>query len=400
MIEFLMLFASFICSASIFLYASKVFTRPVTVHYLLLVSAINSLLYYINIITISSLVSSAMMLTIYLLMFIEFKLVFKAETKITVFGVVCFGTVLFGLRSITMSVMALAKALPLHSYLSVRDNLCETSIISFFIMAIFLIVLYKLMPIEIVTVILSTKASTTFGIGILSTISAFICINIFSYFTPVNNYMINLLTLKVGITAVMGFGLVMFYSNLFSSFILKKQEVQNLENYIQQENQHVANLEKQKDKDFLTGLSQRNVAERTIEEYIASNVEFYVVYFDVDGLKCANDNFGHNEGDFYIKKVSEIIASTFKNDVCSRFGGDEFVVVAKDTDEYTINSNVNIIHNYVTAIKDVYKKEYSTSISYGVVNIKPNSNYFLRQILKAADDRMYAFKIKHKKQRR
>lgn len=51
---------------------------------------------------------------------------------------------------------------------------------------------------------------------------------------------------------------------------------------------------------------------------------------DIDNFKQINDNRGHLEGDKILRKVSQILVSTFRDeDVVGRLGGDEFLVFVK-----------------------------------------------------------------------
>ncbi len=54
---------------------------------------------------------------------------------------------------------------------------------------------------------------------------------------------------------------------------------------------------------------------------------------DVDCFKKYNDNYGHSMGDLVLKKVAVVIAKTIKRpaDFVSRFGGEEFAVLAPET---------------------------------------------------------------------
>ena len=55
---------------------------------------------------------------------------------------------------------------------------------------------------------------------------------------------------------------------------------------------------------------------------------FAVAFIDVDGFKGINDQYGHDAGDFVLKKVAQNISkATRKDDIVSRFGGDEFVAI-------------------------------------------------------------------------
>lgn len=57
---------------------------------------------------------------------------------------------------------------------------------------------------------------------------------------------------------------------------------------------------------------------------------YYVVaYADLDNLEKINNDFGHDEGDFVLKTVAEMLVSAFGEfAICGRIGGDEFAVVA------------------------------------------------------------------------
>ena len=58
-----------------------------------------------------------------------------------------------------------------------------------------------------------------------------------------------------------------------------------------------------------------------------------LIILDIDNFKNFNDTFGHFEGDKVIKAVAEKIRNTFrKTDIAGRFGGDEFIILARDID--------------------------------------------------------------------
>ena len=52
-----------------------------------------------------------------------------------------------------------------------------------------------------------------------------------------------------------------------------------------------------------------------------------IVMIDADGLKGINDNYGHEKGDIYLKKIANIINNYgIAGSVASRQGGDEYVL--------------------------------------------------------------------------
>ncbi|MEE1194664.1 MAG: sensor domain-containing diguanylate cyclase [Phascolarctobacterium sp.] len=50
-----------------------------------------------------------------------------------------------------------------------------------------------------------------------------------------------------------------------------------------------------------------------------------IFYLDLDNFKKINDNYGHEAGDELLCRVARILEDIFKEGVCVRFGGDEFV---------------------------------------------------------------------------
>ena len=64
-------------------------------------------------------------------------------------------------------------------------------------------------------------------------------------------------------------------------------------------------------------------------------VNYSVVVVDVNGLKYVNDTYGHEAGDNMITFVAlNLLKSTRETDVIARTGGDEFVILLTNTDEY------------------------------------------------------------------
>ena len=59
---------------------------------------------------------------------------------------------------------------------------------------------------------------------------------------------------------------------------------------------------------------------------------FAVVVCDVNGLKHVNDTQGHKAGDEYIRSACRMICLLFKHSPVFRIGGDEFVVVLRNSD--------------------------------------------------------------------
>jgi diguanylate cyclase (GGDEF)-like protein len=89
-------------------------------------------------------------------------------------------------------------------------------------------------------------------------------------------------------------------------------------------------------RDFLTGLYNRRHFFTVMEPYFIEaaqrDEEFMTALIDIDNFKSINDTYGHEIGDQVIVHVSEILRSNVHHqDIVSRFGGEEFCLVLKDT---------------------------------------------------------------------
>jgi len=90
-------------------------------------------------------------------------------------------------------------------------------------------------------------------------------------------------------------------------------------------------------RDPLTGLlNARALAERLADECARAmryDAPLALLLIDVDGLKQLNDSMGHGAGDEALRHVASAVRSGSRvSDSASRWGGDEFAVIAPNTD--------------------------------------------------------------------
>ncbi|WP_340033441.1 sensor domain-containing diguanylate cyclase [Paenibacillus sp. FSL E2-0202] len=101
----------------------------------------------------------------------------------------------------------------------------------------------------------------------------------------------------------------------------------------------VTDIQKQTDQltqeattDALTGLMNRRSLEYTMSQWMDSGQPFSLIVLDVDKFKLVNDTYGHLIGDEVLKHVAKVIVTSVRpDDVCYRYGGEEFIILLAHT---------------------------------------------------------------------
>jgi len=86
--------------------------------------------------------------------------------------------------------------------------------------------------------------------------------------------------------------------------------------------------------DALTGLPNRRLFSKFLDKILPLARRhkdlFAILYIDLDGFKAINDSMGHDAGDKVLREVaSRLLTLVRDSDLVSRFGGDEFVLIAQ-----------------------------------------------------------------------
>lgn len=150
--------------------------------------------------------------------------------------------------------------------------------------------------------------------------------------------------------------------------------------------------------DKLTGLKNRAYMEKQLEVLDENEESRYsIIMGDVNGLKVTNDALGHKEGDRLLRIVSEILKKACSsNDIISRWGGDEFIILIKNKDKKYVEALINKIKENSENICDF---PFKVSISLGYAS-RNEQNLNADSVMNLAERRMYRNKLTESKSTR
>lgn len=157
-------------------------------------------------------------------------------------------------------------------------------------------------------------------------------------------------------------------------------------------------------RDALTGIYNRrgfyNHAVKAIEDCRNSDKSIVLFSVDMDGLKKINDTYGHHEGDNAIVSIAKALTEAAQNDeICARFGGDEFLVLGVCDDEHSDDYCCEFTKRVEQRLEEhdkTSRSPYRVKISCGNAAVKCSTVEELDEFIKIADENMYREKRRHK----
>jgi diguanylate cyclase (GGDEF)-like protein len=168
--------------------------------------------------------------------------------------------------------------------------------------------------------------------------------------------------------------------------------VSNVDEQIRREQEH-QNAVRVANQDPLTGVKSKHAyveEEERINKLIRERIAepFAVAVCDINGLKEVNDRYGHIAGDKYIKSACRKICQIFKHSPVFRVGGDEFVVILRESDfrnRYDLIAEMDL-QNIASNNKG------EGTIAIGLSEYRPEGDDFVSDVFARADKIMYESK--------
>ncbi len=136
-----------------------------------------------------------------------------------------------------------------------------------------------------------------------------------------------------------------------------------IKNYVRDQLENVIN------KDPLTKIYNRHFYQEKLRQEIQRaeryGNRFSLMMFDIDHFKKVNDTFGHDVGDYVLKELSKLIQNNIRgSDIVARIGGEEFAIIAPETD---INNAAVLAEKLRKVVEEFRFKDIEhITISFGV----------------------------------
>ena len=153
--------------------------------------------------------------------------------------------------------------------------------------------------------------------------------------------------------------------------------------------------------DALTGVYNRRFMREALTREVAradrNQSSFSVLFVDVDKFKDFNTRFGHVVGDRVLIDVATVLKKNFRaEDVVTRYGGDEFLIIMPDTSSAQAEVAVQRLGWWIDRWNNQEQRSFRISVTCGKATFETGMD--TEQLLTAADADLYAHKTAAKHQ--
>ena len=151
-------------------------------------------------------------------------------------------------------------------------------------------------------------------------------------------------------------------------------------------------------RDPITDLNNRASMDYTLGQELdfasRHDMSLSILILDIDKFKQVNDTYGHIAGDNVLKQVASCLTDCVRrSDVLFRYGGEEFVVILRNTKSEGAELLASRIREAVEKMQCKYNQyNIQVTVSIGIAMYKTGDNK--RALLERADNALYKAKSK------
>lgn len=145
--------------------------------------------------------------------------------------------------------------------------------------------------------------------------------------------------------------------------------------------------------DALTGVFNRRYVTEQLAD-LERNGDYAVVLLDLDHFKQINDNYGHEAGDLVLTAVASLLIQCVRTeDIVGRFGGEEFILILRATND--LSQAVEVVERCRQALENETimldsRQKIKVSASFGVTIAQHRQSK--EAVLRLADQALYQAK--------
>ena len=206
-------------------------------------------------------------------------------------------------------------------------------------------------------------------------------------------------------------GRIAFFDGMLADITREKKAEENLKRTLLKlkksralREEMIRKLEQISLTDDLTGLHNRRgfftLGEHAIALASRRKTSMFLLYLDMDDLKLINDTYGHHVGDQALRKMADILISTFRtSDLKGRMGGDEFAVFPIDATISGMEAALARLQQNLDAFNAAPGAPFRLGVSSGMAAFDPEHPSTIEELIVRADKLMYEAKRRKDKNR-